>query len=126
MDLKKHLTLYIIFGVLTTLVNISVYLFLTKICGVNYLISNIIAWVLSVLFAYITNRRWVFESESHNILKEMSLFFSGRLFSGIVDTLLMFLFIDILFIDDFISKIIIQVIVIVLNYLFSKMIVFKK
>ena len=126
MDLKKHLTLYIIFGVLTTLVNISVYLFLTKICGVNYLISNIIAWVLSVLFAYITNRRWVFESESHNILKEISLFFSGRLFSGIVDTLLMFLFIDILFIDDFISKIIIQVIVIVLNYLFSKMIVFKK
>ena len=126
MDLKKHLTLYIIFGVLTTLVNISVYLFLTKICGVNYLISNIIAWVLSVLFAYITNRRWVFESESHNILKEMSLFFSGRLFSGIVDTLLMFLFIDILFIDDFISKIIIQVIVIVLNYLFSKVIVFKK
>ena len=126
MDLKKHLTLYIIFGILTTLVNIAVYLFMTKICGVNYLISNVIAWVLSVLFAYVTNRKWVFESRSNDILREITLFFSGRLFSGVVDTLLMFLFIDVLFVDDFISKLIIQVIVVILNYVISKVIVFKK
>ena len=126
MDLKKHLTLYLVFGVLTTLVNIAVYLFLTKICGVNYLIANVAAWVLSVLFAYVTNRRWVFESRSSNIAKEITLFFSGRLFSGIVDMVLMFLFIDVLFIDDFISKLLIQVIVVVLNYIISKDVVFKK
>lgn len=126
MDLKKHLTLYIIFGILTTLVNIAVYLFMTKICGVNYLISNVIAWVLSVLFAYVTNRKWVFESRSNDILRESTLFFSGRLFSGVVDTLLMFLFIEVLFIDGFISKLIIQVIVVILNYVISKVIVFKK
>jgi len=126
MDLKKHLTLYLVFGVLTTLVNIAVYLFLTKICGVNYLIANVAAWVLSVLFAYVTNRRWVFESRSSNIAKEIVLFFSGRLFSGIVDMVLMFLFIDVLLIDDFVSKLVIQVIVVVLNYVISKVIVFKK
>lgn len=91
----------------------------------NYLISNIIAWFFSVLFAYITNRIWVFESKSPEILKEMSLFFGGRIFSGVVDTVLMYLFIDVLVIGDFISKIVVQVIVIILNYIFSKLIVFK-
>lgn len=126
MKLGKELLFYIIFGILTTLVNIAVYLFFTKILGVNYLISNIIAWFLSVLFAYVTNRIWVFESENTNILKEIILFFSGRIFSGVVDTLLMFIFIDLLIVNDSISKIIIQIIVVVLNYVFSKLIVFKE
>lgn len=125
MKLERELILYVVFGVLTTLVNIVVYFFFARICGINYLISNVIAWVLSVLFAYITNRIWVFESKNANILKEMSLFFGGRLFSGVVDTGLMYLFIDILSIGDFISKIVIQVIVVVLNYVISKLIVFK-
>ena len=124
--ISKELILYIIFGILTTLVNILVYLLFAKIFGVNYLISNIIAWFLSVLFAYITNRLWVFESTSSKILKEISLFFGGRLFSGVLDTGFMYLFIDILLLNDFISKIIIQVIVIIINYVFSKIIVFKK
>ena len=125
MKLGKELLFYIIFGILTTLVNIAVYLFFTKILGVNYLISNVIAWFLSVLFAYVTNRIWVFESVNTNILKEITLFFSGRIFSGVVDTLLMFIFIDMLLVNDSISKIIIQIIVVVLNYVFSKLIVFK-
>ena len=82
MELKKELVLYIIFGVLTTIVNIVVYFFFTKLCGVNYIISNIIAWFLSVLFAYVTNRIWVFESENTNLIKEAVLFFGGRLFSN--------------------------------------------
>jgi putative flippase GtrA len=93
--------------------------------GINYLVSNAIAWFLSVLFAYITNRIWVFESKSPNILKEMSLFFGGRIFSGVVDMLLMYTFIDLLVLDSTISKIIVQIIVIILNYIFSKLIVFK-
>ena len=86
MAFKKELILYIIFGVLTTLVNILVYYFFTKIILVNYIISNILAWVFSVFFAYVTNRIWVFESKNENIIKECFLFFGGRLFSGVVDT----------------------------------------
>lgn len=126
MRLDKELVLYVIFGAFTTLVNIVSYFFFENVLGINYLISNVLAWFFSVLFAYITNRIWVFESKSKNILKEMSLFFGGRIFSGAVDTGLMYLFIDILAIGDFISKIIIQIIVIILNYVFSKLIVFKK
>ena len=125
MNLTRELILYIVFGVLTTIVNIVAYLFFAKLLGINYIISNIFAWVLSVLFAYVTNRIWVFESKNSNIIKEISLFFGGRLFSGIVDTGLMYVFIDLLSIGDFISKIIIQIIVVILNYVISKLIVFK-
>ncbi len=126
MKLEKELLMYVIFGVLTTLVNIVVYYISAQLLGINYLISNIIAWFLSVLFAYVTNRQWVFESKSPDILKECILFFSGRIFSGAVDTALMWLFIDVLTIGDMASKIIIQVIVVVLNYVISKWVVFKK
>ena len=125
MEIKKELILYIVFGVLTTIVNIVVYFFFTKVCGVNYIISNIIAWFLSVLFAYVTNRIWVFESENTNLIKEAVLFFGGRLFSGVLDTGLMILFIDILTIGDLISKVVVQIIVVIVNYVFSKWIVFK-
>lgn len=125
MGLKKEVVSYVIFGILTTVVNIVVYYFFGDILGVNYVISNIIAWFLSVLFAYVTNRIWVFESKNDNILKEVVLFFGGRAFSGVLDTLLMVLFIEVLLVGDFISKIIIQIIVVILNYVISKLIVFK-
>ena len=125
MELKKELVLYVVFGVLTTIVNIVVYFLFARVLNVNYLFSNVLAWFFSVLFAYVTNRIWVFESVNSNILKECTLFFGGRLFSGAVDTGLMYLFIDILTIGDVISKIVIQVIVVVLNYVISKLVVFK-
>ncbi|KZX13353.1 GtrA family protein [Methanobrevibacter oralis] len=125
MSLKKELILYLIFGILTTIVNIVVYLIFAKFLNIDYIISNIFAWFFSVLFAYVTNRIWVFERKTNNIIKEATLFYGGRVFSGVLDTGLMYLFIDILFINDFISKIIIQVIVVIVNYVFSKFIVFK-
>ena len=125
MELKKELVSYVIFGILTTLVNIVVYYIFGDILGVNYVVSNVIAWFSSVLFAYVTNRIWVFESDNDNIIKEVVLFFGGRLFSGVIDTLLMVLFIEVLLMGDFLSKIIIQVIVVILNYVISKLIVFK-
>jgi putative flippase GtrA len=121
----RELVLYVFFGALTFLVNIVTYFIFEDLMGINYLISNILAWFFSVLFAYVTNRIWVFESKSPDILKEMSLFFGGRIFSGAVDTGLMYLFIDVLMISDLVSKIVVQVIVIILNYIFSKLIVFK-
>lgn len=125
MKFSYELIFYVFFGILTTVVNIAVYFIFAEVFGVNYLVSNVIAWFLSVLFAYVTNRRWVFESKSSDILKECGLFFSGRIFSGVVDTGLMWLFIDVLAIGDMLSKIVIQVIVVVLNYVISKWIVFK-
>ncbi|WP_296890889.1 GtrA family protein [uncultured Methanobrevibacter sp.] len=121
----RELILYVVFGAFTFFVNLISYFFFANLLGINYLVSNAIAWFLSVLFAYITNRKWVFESRSPNILKEMSLFFGGRIFSGVVDMFLMYAFIDLLAFDGSISKIVVQIIVIVLNYIFSKLIVFK-
>ena len=125
MKLDRELVLYVVFGAITFLVNIVTYFLFESVMGINYLVSNVLAWFFSVLFAYITNRRWVFESKSPNILKEMSLFFGGRIFSGVVDTVLMYLFIDVLVLGNTFSKIVVQIIVIVLNYVFSKLIVFK-
>ena len=125
MKLDRELILYVVFGAFTFFVNLISYFFFANLLGINYLISNGIAWFLSVLFAYITNRIWVFESKSPNILKEMSLFFGGRIFSGVVDMILMYTFIDLLAFDSSMTKIIVQVIVIILNYIFSKLIVFK-
>ena len=125
MKLDRELFLYVVFGAMTFFVNLISYFFFQSVLGVSYLISNVIAWFLSVLFAYITNRKWVFESRSPDILKEMSLFFGGRIFSGVVDTALMYLFIDVMVLDNTFSKIVVQIIVIVLNYIFSKLIVFK-
>lgn len=125
MRLDKELFLYVVFGTLTTLVNLVVY-FVLEHLGVNYIISNIIAWFLSVLFAYITNRIWVFESKSPNILKEMVLFFGGRIFSGALDTALLYVFIDLLLINNTISKIAVEIIITILNYVLSKLIVFNE
>ena len=126
MKLDRELILYVVFGAFTFFVNLISYFFFANILNINYLVSNAIAWFLSVLFAYITNRTWVFESKSPKILKEMSLFFGGRIFSGVVDMVLMYTFIDLLVFNDSISKIVVQIIVIVLNYIFSKLIVFKE
>lgn len=125
MKLGRELILYGVFGVFTTLINLVVFLLFTRAFHINYIISNIIAWILSVLFSYVTTRKWVFESENTNIITECLMFFGSRFFVGAVDTGLLFIFIDILSMSDFISKLITQVIVIVLNYVLSKFVIFK-
>lgn len=121
---------YLIFGVLTTFVNLIVYALCTKLFSINYMISNIIAWILSVLFAYITNKKYVFKSKcdsNKKVIYEIFQFFKYRILSFIIcDMLLLCLFVELLNMNDMIAKVIIQVVVIVLNYLFSKLFVFKK
>lgn len=121
---------YLIFGVLTTFVNLIVYALCTKLFSINYMISNIIAWILSVLFAYITNKKYVFKSKcdsNKKVVYEIFQFFKYRVLSFIIcDMLLLCLFVELLNMNDMIAKVIIQVVVIVLNYLFSKLFVFKK
>ena len=122
----KEQILYLIFGVLTTLANILVYAIMTDIFNFNYMFANICAWFFSVMFAYITNRKYVFESPNMGILEEMIKFFTSRVFTGILDMILMFVMVTNLYINDTIIKILVNVIVIVLNYILSKKLVFKR
>ena len=124
MDLKNELINYTIFGILTSVINILVYFLFTDILSINYIISNIVAWFVSVLFAYVTNRIWVFESENENILYEIVMFYGGRLFTGVLETILLILFIDFLCLSNTFSKIFVTIVVVILNYIFSKKIVF--
>ncbi|CCL27092.1 TPA: GtrA family protein [Clostridioides difficile] len=131
MIFKKHkeTILYLFFGTLTTFVNIISYLFFTRVVSLNFIIANILAWIFAVLFAYFTNKFFVFESKVIEIaflFKEFLSFVSFRLFSGITEMLIMYIMIDLLFINDIIVKVFTNIIVIVLNYVFSKMIIFKK
>lgn len=123
---NKEIMLYLIFGVFTTFVNIIVYYIFADFFKINYLISNTIAWIASVFFAYITNKKYVFESKKSNIIKEIISFFGSRMVTGLMDIFLMWFLIDNITLDDFIAKIVVNVIVIIMNYLFSKLIVFKE
>lgn len=118
--------MYLIFGVLTTLVNIVVYYLFNDVLHVHYMVSNAIAWILSVLFAYITNRKYVFESNGDSIITELSKFVTARLSTGIMDMVVMWLLVDVLHVNSMISKIISNVLVVVGNYVLSKLFVFKK
>lgn len=122
---NKEILLYLIFGVLTTVVNIVVYYISAELLDIHYLISNALAWFLSVLFAYITNRKYVFNSHNENIIKEMISFFGSRLATGVLDMTLMWALVNYHLLNDMISKIVVNVIVIVLNYVLSKLVVFK-
>ena len=120
----KEVILYLIFGALTTLVSVVSFAICNKLLNISWSISNVISWILAVLFAYITNKIYVFESKNKNIIKEIISFFGFRVLSLIIDMACMYLFINILHIDSIISKIIVQIIVVVLNYLFSKLFIF--
>ena len=124
----KEIVLYIFFGVLTTLINIISYKIFTM-ARMNYIISNLISFIISVLFAYITNKIYVFKSPSFEIKKliiESLNFFTFRITTFIIDMLLMILLVEYFKLDDFFSKIIVNIIVIILNFVFSKFYIFKK
>ncbi|MCC0717506.1 GtrA family protein [Clostridioides sp. ZZV14-6105] len=125
----KETILYLFFGAFTTLVNIVSYLFFTRVLSFNFMVANALAWILAVLFAYITNKFFVFESrriELKFLFKEFLSFVSFRLLSGIIEMVIMYVMIDLLFVNDVVVKIFTNIVVIVLNYLFSKMIIFRK
>lgn len=127
----KEIIMYLIFGVLTTIISLIVYYALTyTILNPNnsiYLqIANILSWIAGVLFAYFTNRKYVFESKNKNKLKEFTSFIGTRVTTLILDMLIMGVGVSLLHGNDKILKLISQVLVIVGNYVLSKLIVFKK
>lgn len=121
---KKEIIHYLIVGVLTTVVSIASY-YLFRIFIKSYMICTILSWVAAVSFAYITNRKFVFYSREKNIIKEISKFVSSRVLTLLIEMFIMFLFVDLFNIDDRISKFFVQFVIVILNYIFSKILVFK-
>ena len=129
--LKKYKSFvsYAIFGVLTTVVNIVTYNFCYYSVGIGNTVSNIIAWIFAVSFAYFTNKIWVFESKSWKLevlRREIAAFVSCRLATGVLDIVIMYICVDVMGWNAFLMKVASNVLVIILNYVFSKLIIFKK
>ncbi len=127
----KEVINYLIVGGLTTVLSlgtyyICVYTFLNPENPLELQIANIIAWIVGVVFAYFTNRKFVFESKEQNKIKESAKFVGSRLTTLVLDMLIMWLGVTILCFNDKIMKIISQILVIVGNYVISKFFVFKK
>lgn len=126
--LNKEFINYIIFGLMTTFVNILIYDLGLKV-GFDYKVSNIFALVGAKVFAYITNKVFVFNNHTDgviNLLKEMFRFIFARSLTGIVDYVGVIFLVELCNINKSLSKYILQAIVIILNYIFSKKLVFIK
>ena len=125
----KDIIPYLFFGVCTTAVNIVVYWLMAHMLESSTMVSTIIAWVIAVFFAYMTNRKWVFHSTASTkkaVMRELISFFVCRIGTGIVDWLCMWFFVEGLHINDVAVKTAANVLVIILNYAASKLVIFKK
>lgn len=125
---NKEVLMYLFFGGLTFVISVLSYSYFDLICGWNELVANIASWVIAVLFAFLTNRVWVFRAPTHGVtefLKQMVSFFAGRLLTLGVEEVLLFVFITKLHYPSIGVKVVAQVVVIVLNYIISKLLVFR-
>ena len=129
--LKKYeeVISYLFFGGLTTVVNYLVYLPCYNLLQISGAVSNVIAWVAAVAFAYLTNKPFVFKSHdwsAKTVLPELTKFVSCRVGSGLLETAIIFVTVDCLSWNGNIIKIVTSVLVVVLNYIASKLVVFRK
>ena len=125
----RDVIVYLVFGVLTTVVNYIVYLPCYNVLGLSGSASNAIAWVGAVAFAYLTNKPFVFQSHdwsAKTVLPELTKFVGCRVGSGVLETAIIFLTVDLLGWNGNVMKLLTSVLVVVLNYIGSKLLVFKK
>lgn len=126
----KEIINYLVFGVLATGVNFISYFIFARVFNIDEVVSSGLSWFCSVVFAYTTNKIFVFDSKTKGkkaLLKECVSFFTARIISGILcDVGTFAVMVKVLHINDVISKIVTQVMVVIVNYIFSKFIVFKK
>lgn len=125
----RNIVSYLFFGVCTTLINIISYYLCVRHIKMSTGAGTITAWGISVLFAYITNKLYVFESRSWNkkvVIAEITSFFSCRLLTGILDLTVMLIFVDWVHLYDVGVKLFSNVLVVILNYIASRFIIFKK
>lgn len=129
--IKKYwdIVTYLFFGVLTTIVNYIVYLPCYNLMGMSATISNMVAWVVAVTFAYLTNKPFVFKSNdwsAKTVIPELTKFVGCRVGSGVAETLVLFLAVDLFGWNGNLWKLVTQVMVTVMNYVASKLVVFRK
>ena len=126
----KEIVNYLFFGVLATIVNFVSYFIFARVLKIDEVIGSGLSWFVSVLFAYATNKIFVFDSKTETkkgLLKECASFFLARIVSGITcDVGTFALMVKVFHINDIVSKIVTQVMVVIVNYLFSKFVVFRK
>lgn len=124
----KEVLLYLFFGGLTTVISIGSYAFFDVSMHMDPMVANIFSWILAVLFAYVTNRIWVFENiakDVKGIIQEMISFFGGRVATLLMEEAVLYVGIKILFMNSIIVKVFAQVLVVIANYIISKLFVFK-
>ena len=124
----KEFLYYVLFGCLTTAVSVGSYHVCEEWLELHYSLANVISWVLSVTFAYVTNKFFVFRSRNahkSSLFREITLFYGARLFSLAIEEGGLFLFIELLHMNALLAKLILQVVVVALNYVFSKLVIFK-
>ena len=125
----REMILYVVFGGLTTVVSIASYWIFVDVFHIHYMVSTALSWIVSVTFAYVTNRKWVFESRARGfvpIVLELFCFYACRVASGLMEMGLMFAGVDLLHLNDKAVKLFANVLVIVANYVLSKWFVFRK
>ena len=126
----KEIINYLVCGGLATVVNFVTYFIVARLIGIDKVLSSGISWFFSVLFAYITNKLFVFESKTDGIkaiLIEMGSFFLARIVSGILcDVGTFALMVNVFNINDLFAKVVTQIMVVIVNYVFSKLIIFRK
>lgn len=126
--LNRETIAYLIFGVLTTAVNIAAFWILCDLCGITELVSNVIAWAVSVAFAYVTNRGIVFQSTARGskaVLREAALFVGARVLSLGLDEAGMAVCLYVFHWHKMIAKIFMNVLVVIFNYIASKLLIFR-
>lgn len=124
----KELILYTIFGNMTFVISIGSYALFNIAFGINELIANALAWVFAVLFSYVTNKKWVFKAPTPTkteFFVQMFAFFSGRFMTLIIEEAIIFVFITLLAYPSMWVKLAAQVVVVILNYVISKLFVFR-
>lgn len=126
---NREMISYLIFGVLTTVVNLVVFQLCDAVLGIYYIAANVIAWIIAVIFAYVTNKLFVFESKSWElklVVREVISFGSARILSLLFETGFIALTVEVMGMPKFISKIIASIFVVIINYVASKLFIFKK
>ena len=121
---------YLIVGVLTTIVSLGAYYgcvctFLNPKSALQLQLANVLSWIVAVTFAYVMSRIYVFQSKRKNVLQEIVSFYSSRLLTLFMDMAIMFVMVTLLGINDKIAKLVVQMVVTVANYVFSKIFVFR-
>ena len=120
---------YLFFGVLTTAVNYVTFALAVQILPVSATVANVIAWVVAVAFAYLTNKPFVFRSHdwsAKTVIPELGKFLSCRIGSGVMETVIILIAVDILGGNKYLWKLLTNVLVVIVNYVGSKLLVFRK